>query len=244
MYNLKGPMAGTNAKQPRVYAAAHFGLELDGKKDLGLFRSIEGGGVKADVMTYQHGTSYERWRALGKQKYEDIKLQVGMAMSEPFYQWIENFFAGTPMRKDGAILAADFYYRERARRNFTDALIKELAFPKLDASDKNPAYMNVTLAVEDIKFVKGDGNKITQPVGHDDQKLWTSCNFELSLDGLGAACKRVSKIDAFTIKQTILEYNMGGALAATKTPSQIDFPQISFYVPEADAGPFFEHFTK
>src|SRR3954471_3698576 len=102
MYNLKGPMAGTNAKQPRVYAAAHFALELDGKKDVGLFRSIEGGGVKADVMTYQQGGIYDRWRSIGKQKYEDIKLQVGMSMSKPFYDWIAKFFDGVPDRKNGA----------------------------------------------------------------------------------------------------------------------------------------------
>ena len=35
------------ATENRSYAAAHFALELDGKDNVGLFRSIEGGGVKA-----------------------------------------------------------------------------------------------------------------------------------------------------------------------------------------------------
>ncbi|MEO8555009.1 MAG: phage tail protein, partial [Kofleriaceae bacterium] len=130
----------------RSYAAAHFALELDGKDTVGLFRSIEGGGVRADVMTYQNGANYDRWRQLGKPKFEDIKLQVGMAMSQPFYDWIAKFFDGKADRKTGAIVAADFYYKERARRDFTEAMIKELTFPKLDATDKNPAYMTVALA--------------------------------------------------------------------------------------------------
>src|ERR1041385_9534547 len=115
---------------PRVpaYSAAHFALELDDMPDLGVFRSIEGGGIKADVMTYQNGGTYDRWRQLGKPKFEDIKLQVGMAMSAPFYDWIKEFFLGHAVRKDGAIVAADFYYKERARREFTDAMIKELTF--------------------------------------------------------------------------------------------------------------------
>src|SRR5664279_1047379 len=100
----------------RSYAAAHFALELDGKDAVGLFRSIEGGGVRADVMTYQMGPNYDRWRQLGKPKFEDIKLQVGMAMSGPFYTWIAQFFAGQPDRKNGAIIAADFFYKERAPR--------------------------------------------------------------------------------------------------------------------------------
>jgi len=231
-------------QQPRTYAAAHFALELDGKKDVGLFRSIEGGGVKADVMTYQNGANYDRWRSLGKPKFEDIKVQVGMAMSQPFYAWIEKFFDGIADRKNGAIVAADFYYNERARREFTNAMIKELTFPKLDATDKNAAYMSIAIAVEDIVFKKGEGAKLQQNQGMNTQKQWTSCNFRFSLDGFEQACKRVTKIDAFTIKQNVIEYHQGGFRAPTKTPSQIEFPNISFYVPEADAAPFLKRFTE
>jgi len=229
---------------PRTYAAAHFALELDDKKDVGLFRSIEGGGVKADVMTYQNGTNYDRWRQLGKQKYEDIKLQVGMAMSEPFYAWIAKFFTGVPERKNGAIVAADFYYKERARREFKEAMIKELTFPKLDAQDKNAAYMSISLSVEDIVFTKGGGEVLPQVKGMDHQKLWTSNNFRFVLDGYEQACKRCTKVDSFTIKQNVIEYHSGGRQSPIKTPSGIDFPQISFYVPEADAQPFLDLYNR
>jgi phage tail-like protein len=237
-------MAASNT-QPRAYAAAHFALELDhNKQDVGLFRSIEGGGVKADVMTYQNGANYDRWRQLGKPKFEDIKFQVGMSMSKPFYVWIEQFFAGVAERKNGAIVAADFYFNERARREFKEAMIKELTFPKLDGQDKAAAYMTIAVAVEEIVFKKGDGKKLQQAQGMQQQKLWTACNFRFSLDGFEKACSRVTKIDSFTIKQNVIEHHVGGRRAPIKTPSQVDFPQISFYVPEADADPFFEHFTR
>jgi len=231
---------------PRVsaYSAAHFALELHGMSKLGMFRSIEGGGLKADVMTYQNGGTYDRWRQLGKPKFEDIKLQVGMAMSEPFYGWIAEFFKGNPVRKDGAIVAADFYYKERARREFTDAMITELVFPKLDANDKNTAYMNVSMSVEDIVYKKGDGStELQQNAGVDEQKNWKACNFRFSIDNL-AGCDRVTKIDSFTIKHTTLEYHQGGRRSASKTPSAIDWPQISFYVPEPDAHDMIAHFNK
>jgi hypothetical protein len=230
----------------RSYAAAHFALELDGKENVGLFRSIEGGGVRTDVMTYQvnGGPKYDRWRQLGKPKYEDFKLQVGMAMSKPFYDWIADFFEGTQVRKTGAVVAADFYYLERARRHFKEAMINELTFPKLDGADKGPAYMGVGISVESIEFVKGSGLKLSPPSGFDLQKLWTACNFRFSLSGFEGACRRVSKIDAFTVKQQVLEYHMGGQLSPTKTPSAIEFPNLAFYVPESDAQPFFDHFTQ
>jgi len=237
-------MANQNT-QPRSYAAAHFALELDGQDEVGLFRSIEGGGVKTDVMTYQMGGNYDRWRQLGKPKFEDIKLQVGMSMSQPFYSWIQNFFDGKAERKNGAIVAADFYYKERARREFTEAMIKELTFPKLDGQDKNAAYMTVACSVEGIVFKKGEGKILGVPgTGFNTQKLWKSCNFRFRLDGFEDACRRTTKIDSFTVKQNVIEYHAGGARGPTKTPSQIEFPQLSFYVPEADAQPFFDHFTK
>ena len=227
-----------------VYAAAHFGRELDGNQEVSLFRSVEGGGVRADVMTYQYGDrgGNDRWRILGKPKFEDIKLQVGMSMSGPFSAWIDAFFNNKPARKNGAIVAADFYYKERARRTFKEALIKEITFPKLDGQDKNAVYMNVGLTVEDIEFLPGSGNKIPlQTEGFDAQKQWTANNFHFSLDGFGDQCNRVVKIDSFTIKQNIIEHHYGGFKAAIKTPSNVEYPNLVFYVPEPDAQPFMTH---
>jgi phage tail-like protein len=237
------------ALSSNVYSAAHFALELDGKQEVSLFRSIEGGGVKADVMTYQYGANggQTRFRQLGKPKFEDIKLQVGMSMSWPFYKWIEQFFTGKAERKNGAILAADFYYMERARRSFSNALIKELTFPKLDASDKSAIYMNVAISPEDIKFEKGNGNKLPLQTKNFDskQKDWTANNYEFTLGGpLAEACRRVTKIDSFTIKQNIIEHHVGGQKAPIKTPSQIEFPNLTFYVPEVDAQPFLDWMAK
>jgi phage tail-like protein len=229
------------APSTRAYAAAHFALELDGQDGVGLFRSIEGGSIRADVMTYQNGSNYDRWRQLGKPKFEDIKLQVGMAMSGAFINWIRDFFLGNAVRKTGAIVAADFYYNERARRHFDGAMIKELTFPKLDGSDKNAAYMTIGISVEDMTFLPGTGKKLAPPAGFDAQKVWTACNFSFELKGFEAACKRVTKIDSFTIKQNVIEHHVGGVRAPIKVPSQVDFPNLTFYVPEADAAPFQKH---
>lgn len=230
---------------PRVYAAAHFALELHGiDQDLGLFRSIEGGGLKCDVMTYQNGGTYDRWRQLAKPKFDNIKLQLGMGMSEPFYKWIEEFFSGKGTRKNGAIVAADFYYKERARREFTEAMIAELTFPALSGSDKNSAYMSVSLAVEDILFKKGDGGELKMNKGIGTQKDWKANNFTFSIDGFKEACARTTKVESFTVKQNIIEYASGGRRTVAKIPSAIDFPQLSFTVPEVDAQPLLDHFRK
>ena len=236
-------MATTGNAPPRAYAAAHFALELDTGAPVGMVRSIEGGSIKADAMTYQQGGMLYRWKQIGKPKFEDIKIQTGMAVSAPFLNWIRGFFKGDGVRKTGAIVAADFYYKERARREFAGALIKEVTIPKLDGSDKNAAYLTVGFAVEDLKFVPGTGKSIpAQTTGFNDQKVWTACNFLFELKGFETACKRVTKIDSFTIKQNIIEYHSGGSATPIKVPSsQIDWPNISFYVPESEAQVFHNH---
>ena len=238
---IKGASVGS-----RPYSGAHFALTL-GTDDMGLIRSIEGGGIKADVMTSAYGggsvDALQRTSQLGKFKFDDIKVQVGMGMSQPFYNWIAEFFVGKGTRRDGAIIAADFSYHERARREFKDALIKEITFPALSASDKNPAYMSVGIAAEQIAFVAGDGNALPPPAKTSEQLLWTSCNFHFTLDGFDDACRRVSKIESFTIKQTIIEQHVGGQLYPTKMPSRIEFPNLAFSVPEADAAALLNQFA-
>ena len=46
-------------------------------KQVGFFRSVEGGGVKADVQTFHIGNQLRPWRQIGVPKYEDVKVQVG-----------------------------------------------------------------------------------------------------------------------------------------------------------------------
>jgi hypothetical protein len=237
-------MAQQKSREERAYSAAHFGLELGNGEDIGLVRSIEGGGVTAEVMTYQFGEQYDVWRQLGKPKYEDIKLQVGMSMSETFYKWMEEFFTGVGTRKSGAIVAADFWYMERARREFEEALITEITFPKFDGGDKNAAYMNVTMAPEKVKFVKGRNVKLQYDYNPQHQKLWTACNFALTIDGFKDKLCRVSKIDAFTIKQKAIDYHMGERREPIKIPSRVEYPNITFYIPEVDAQPLIDEFMK
>jgi phage tail-like protein len=232
------------AQSRRAYSAAHFVLELDQHEIAGFFRSVEGGGVKAEILTYQTGDSPALWRQLSRPQYEDIKLEVGMSMAESFYKWIEAFFTGKVVRKSGAIVAGDFHYRERARREFSDALISELSFPKLDATDRNACYMGVTLVPERVRFMPGTMRSLEPYIGDTSQKLWTPANFELTIDGFEDACRRVTQVDGFTIKQEILEYRVGHRRDSMRVPGILEFPNLTFSVPEADAQPFIQHFTK
>lgn len=227
----------------RAFAAAHFALELGGVPN-GLIKSIEGGGLKVDVMTYQQGGIYDRWRQIGKPKFEDMKMQIGMSTSAPYYKWIEQFFAGNQDRRDGAIIAADFHYKERARREFKFGLIRELTIPALDASGKDALYMTISVSVESIDYKPGLDGQVLQVDAKklQDARLWKMSDFRFNLGGFDTSM--VNKVDAITIKQNIVEYHYGGARAPTKSPSQMDFPNISFTLPESAAASLVARFTE
>jgi hypothetical protein len=231
------------SNKARTYAAAHFALELDGNKNVGFCRSIEGGGIKAEIVTQQYGGEHRQWKQLSKPEYEDVKLQVGMSMSPPFYDWISGFFEGKVERRDGAIVAGDFHYNERARREMYHMLISEVTLPALDGEDKNACFMTIGIAPERVEFKKGTNNKLN-PGPMQKQKLWTPANFQFKVDGFEQECRRVTKVDSFTIKQQILDYPQGGQRDKLRVPGFLEFPNITFYVPESDSQKFFDHYKK
>lgn len=229
----------------QVYSGAHFMIEVDGlapKGALPTLRSVDGGGVKAEVVNYQMGENGDIWRQLGKPKYDDIKLSLGIADAGPFWTWIVQFLAGTHNRYNGAIIAADVFYKERARREFTDALLAEVGIGKWDANDKNQANVSITMAPEKVTFKPGNpdgGAKVDARASSEDaQKQVAACNFRFSVDGFEDACKRTNKVDAISLKCKIIEYHHGTRIEAGKMPGKIELGNLVFYVPEADAEKF------
>lgn len=224
----------------RSYAPATFSLTLDGDGNVSLIRSISGGGVRADVTSFQEGPSYYRRRMLGgKLKFEDLKLHVGMGASKPFWEWIKGFFTGKGERQTGALGIGDENFRERVRREFRGAMIHELTFPQLDAQQQNAeAYFTVGLGMENVEFKEGAGilpiQGELQGVAH--EKDYLGSNFKLMLDGFETSS--VCKVDSFTIKHTMMEYYVGGRREPIKMPSWIEFPNISFYLPESQSYEF------
>ncbi|MBP8806522.1 MAG: phage tail protein [Kofleriaceae bacterium] len=234
-------------EMPELYASAHFLLELDGI-NTATVKSVEGGQAKTEVITYhanaQKGAQY---RQAGKRKYEDLKIVFAVATQPEVWNWMKTFLAGDCDRKNGAVVAADYDYKERARRTFKDAVIAAIDFPKFDAKDKSPATVTLTISPEEVSYTppKVDGAPIGDPGGRDQQKFIKSSNFDLVFDKIPtSATARVTKVDGFSLKSKIIEYHASGLLAPMKLSGKLEMPTIAFYVPEPDSGPFVDLMNK
>ncbi len=62
------------------------------------------------------------------------------------------------------------------------------------------------------------------------------------LAGLEDACKRVTKIDSFTVKQSIVEFATGGSAIRTKHPTTLEIPNLRITFSAADAKPWQDWF--
>lgn len=212
----------------RSYVSGRFALALDGSQ-VGVLKSVDGGGATADVIEETVGSDRFAHKHLGNVKYEDFSMQFDFGMKKGIYDWIAASWTANYSRQSGSVIAADFQGDVRSERRFFNALITETGIPACDASSKDPGYLSLSFAPERTTDVKASG---TLAVGTK-QKLWLPSNFKLEIDGLD--CSKVNKIDAFTIKQSVVSDDIGETRDYQKVPGKIEFPNLTITFAEVSA---------
>jgi phage tail-like protein len=201
---------------PRSYAASRFFLTLDGV-ECGFLQSAEGGDAVGEVVTVPGGAGAFADKRIGAVRYEDLALQVGMSMTTDLYDWINASWQLEPKPKNGTVAAADVNGSVQQERTFQGALVSDVGLPALDGASKEAAFLTVKLRPEQVADAKAGGRLQTR--GAAKQKQWVASNFRLEIDGLD--CKRVAKIDAFTVRQS--------------TPDTVEFPNLTIALSAASA---------
>ena len=122
-------------------------LELEGV-NCGIVKSVDGGAISAEVVVERTGGELFDRKHIGPPRYEEFVLQLGLSMGPPVYDWIAAMWSGQPVRKSGAIVAADASMVARSRHELREALITEVTIPASDAGAKDPAYLTLKFAPE------------------------------------------------------------------------------------------------
>jgi hypothetical protein len=160
-------------------------------------------------------------------------------MSKGFYEWIKAALDRKPVRPDGAIHNCDFDGNIISTLAWRSGLITEVGFPASDASAKEQALMTIRIAPEFTRQQATSGKINTSPYPVKQQK-WLSSNFRVSIQGCEEACKRVNRIDAFSIKQQILEYPAGELRDHEKEPGNLEIPNLVITMAESHADAFYD----
>jgi phage tail-like protein len=225
----------------RAYVSGNFGLELDGKPS-GWLISAEGGMPTTEVVTEKLGPDHLLHKHISGLKYEDVTLTFGTGMSSGFWNWIQSSFDRNYLRKNGAIVAADYNFKETSRLSFFESVVNELTFPGLDASSKDNCKVTCKLTPEYTKwkltpkgskpdFVSGDKMQARQ-------HRWSPANFRLNIDGCD--CSRIFKIEPLTLRQKLTDYAVGEERDVQKEPAQVEYPNLVITMPESHSHAFFD----
>ena len=206
----------------RAYAGGRQSLELDGVAVP--VKSVEGGGASAEVILSPVGPDQTQTKRLGPVKYDDITIQVSPAMPKSLADWVTSAWSRGYTRKSGAIVEADYNNKELARLAFTNAVVAETTIPTLDAAAKNLGYVTITIVPEVVREMKASG--ATAPVFKDAGKAreFIASNFRLEIAGLPG--DKVTKIDAFTVKQKITVNNVGQDRFLKREPGVTVYPDL------------------
>ncbi|VVB89282.1 T4-like virus tail tube protein gp19 [uncultured archaeon] len=226
----------------RSYVASKYGLILDGQF-AGWLYSAEGGDPSSDVILEALGPDNIVRKHIGGVKYENITITVGTGMSQAFYAWIQDTFNHQNPRKNGAIILADYNYKEIRRMNFSNALIGEVGMPALDAASKDAAKMTIKIIPEYTRQTSAFKNNQVGAGFTVVQKLWKPSNFRLHIDGVSEdATSRVNKIEAIIVKQKVVETSVGELRDYQTEPGYLEIPNLVVTLADSKSQPFYDWF--
>ncbi len=231
-----GTLRSVAPSPTRTFVSSNVIMTLDGQ-NCGYVKSMEGGGISAEVINEPAGPSYFVKKHIGQPKCEEITVQVGFSMTKSLYEWIKQSWEMKSQRKDGSMILLDGNLQPQSERQFTQALITETTVPAMDISGKEPAYMTVKFAPEMIRVGK-PGAKPTGEYGLNEQKIFLPSNFKFEIAGLD--CSKVMRIESFTVKQTMVTDDIGQQRDYQKEPGKLEFPNLKITIPEAAAQGFVE----
>jgi len=174
--------------------------------------------------------------------FEDIVLGLPLLASPTLAGWINDSLSNGFIRKSGAIAYADAQGNVLKRLQFSDALLTEIDLPACDATQNNPAVLVLRLAPETTQWTGGTGKLQVFPLAPRAGATLAG-NFQLSIQGLEAACQAVALVSSLTAKRTVQSSPVGQARFAQITNSPFDIATLSITLAESRAAPFFTWFN-
>jgi|GEM_PF-1145898 len=227
----------------RSFPAGQFALTIDGHQSTAYVKSVDGGFARAQVADDPAGGDVKRVKHIATVEVEPISIEMGMTGSGDVLSWIQGSWNKQWSRRNGEITHANFDLYETYCHEFYDALITEASFPALDATSKDGGFLKFKFQPENIRTKRMPGGEAGSPgpkvqgrIGSEvRQKLWSPSAFRFVMHGLDEM-DRVSKIDSFTITQTVKKLYTGADRFPQIEPTGIKFPNITGTIPLQFAG--------
>jgi hypothetical protein len=220
-----------------AYASALSGstwLELDGQ-DAGGLHSVEGGEPYAAVVRQPVPTPTSvAGKHLGAISYSDIAIECDLVPSGPLLSWINATLGRSSPLHSGVIVELDHSDKEISRLAFTDAVIREIEFPAVDAEGKQPAYLTVRFASQSTQRHKGSNafqSKASGTGASMSTRAAPISAFRLTVNGLSTT--QVSTVGPLVVCQE-LQTSVAADGTVRLAPASVEIPDLVVTLREAD----------
>jgi hypothetical protein len=217
------------SKDGRSYATRGSTLEID-TKPVGMMQSVDGGYATADVAVSRLGPDQTPMKNVTSVHYEPITVRGDVSsLTDLARRAIDK-----PMQVSGRLVTVSLGGRGAGSSlEFFNATATKVAITDLDAGNRDPCYIEITLAPERTQRVEG-GSTDSRMAAKQERCLRS--NFAVKIPGV--VTNGVSKVENIAMIRELAPDNAGQMREATKNPGKVNIPNVVLTVTEASAKDF------
>jgi len=231
---LLAPPPLGNASEKQLAPARVF-LDVGGQF-AGWVHQFSGGQTKAESSNTQVLGPVMSTIPVTSPEVEDLTVTFGVDMAPIWWKWVSESLGGNPGRThDMAIVHSDNQGRLMGRRVLRQARIKEVTFPIVDATMKDPAYFEVKITAGSSQYEKL-GGQAGPPLSK--ARVLSGSNFQFELGHLPTDYVFKVALPVVSIKFT--EVRVGTSRTSTSTIPTVSVGNMMVSLPVTDAGKYFD----
>lgn len=115
------------------------------------------------------------------------------AMSTPFWDWVNRSVAGQDLRKNVTMVALDFDGKPSIATQLTDASVRSIVFPALNAVDRSAVKLSLTMVAPSLQPLTPQAARAGTPP----RSQLLASSFRVNVDGMPTA--RIATVSAITV---------------------------------------------
>ena len=206
-------------------------LQLDGAKDTTDLLSVEGGQLVPDI-TLINTAPFQRYRQIGKPKFEDFTITLDADIGTSLADWVSETLAGKARTRSGHMIVFDDKAGIVQRLRFYNALITEVSLPALDGSAKDSSFLMIAISPTTAESAGAfpAGTRFKSGGVSVKQKQWHCANFRIRFDGAAGFDVAEGKkgLNAVNVKQARQIATSEGPRYQLDDPRKLDSPDLEF----------------
>ena len=218
------PVGAQASKRP--YAPGHWVVSFTSPQGMSFTtREVTGGTAVGQVVsqTNPDGTPQKH---IGAVAYEPLKFSIPVAEGGKLLQ---DLLSAKETRLSGSVVTVDFSGQPLETRTFGGAQWTKIELSTLDAASKEPAFIQVELAPEQIQSAAG-GDAVKTSVS---KTRSLASSFRVEMDGLPS--NRVAKVEGIALERKLASDAIGAQRDYQKSPGALEISDLTVTFSQVDA---------